>query len=696
MVTGWLAIVNLLLALTTNLASSALPDELAILKNPAVAWGLFLGLSAIFFVLQLVERRRAGRQSRAVSSAIPRGPTNLILREEETQILEQLASPNAFVSLLGPPGIGKTVLASRVATAIQRNPDWQVIWWFDASSYAEVEKYVLRLGRALSYVSPTHTSVEKVKDQLSSYDQEVLLVLDGVADYAHLEDIIPSGKTIRILATGRLSSGLPSDRAIMVGPLRAESAARLLQESGDGTVEEARELAGALGCHVLPVSQAAAYIRTRGITIGDYIKQLADVHVPLQKSFPGSTKALDVVVAFTQGLNDLMRPDSNSSYQPISDKLVDAFMALGDCTVSHAFLAKVCLLPQEDVRLSIRRLERAGLLRAAHADSSGASTVAWRTLLLLRGDFVDDALQRILASIEQVTEEVSFRNLLPECVRLLHDLSLAAHLQKLGTWDSISSGSVLNIVDKLYSAGDYKSMLAVGSSALHRTIESDAPGVAKVQAMKRLAHAYLAAGNGPGAVRLYEESLQSLVALHERDAPEVLETRVELGHAFRSAGKSKSAIEEFEQVLMYLKNAPNESLETNAKAGLGFAHLYAKNYEIAIELMEAVWRIRRQRLGPNAWSTLAVQTNLGRAYLDYGKTKKARRLLEDAETRRKNELGEDNPHTLVTSFHLGRAWRKLGWEAMGRHKIAEVARLRTEVLGPGHPDTISADSELLD
>ncbi|MBP2266276.1 tetratricopeptide (TPR) repeat protein [Pseudarthrobacter sp. PvP004] len=690
---GCLSFLALLLGLATNLASSAIPDEFYLLKDPAAVWTIFAVVSAGFFLVQLLEWRQSRGKPRIVSSAIPREPENLLLREEEAHILELLASPSTFVSLVGAPGIGKTVLAARAAVAVQRNPNWQVIWWIDGSSHAHVERGILSIGRAISGEQASRMTIEMVNGWLASSEQEVLLVVDGVTNYADLKTILPSGKTIRILATGEASAGLPGNRSLPVGPLPMSAAVRLLQEN-KGTAEEAAELAAKLGRHVLPVTQAAAYMRTRDMTIEKYKMQLADVHAPLHRSFPASTETLDVVSSIKLGIAGLGQPGRNQGTRPIEQQLIDTLMTLGDCAASQSLLAKVCLLPLSDVQSDIEYMERAGLMRAADAESSGASTVAWRTLLLLRGAFLVQSLTGIFAAINRITFDADSRHLLPECVRLLRDLSIAPHLQKLGAWDGVSAASLLKIVDRLYDAGEYKSMIALGTSVLQQTVDSTSVGFGRGEAMKRLAHAYLAAGNGAGAVSLYRKSLKLLLSSHALDSTEVLKTRIELGHALRSSGESGTAIKEFEGVLASLESAPSEALQTDAKAGLGFAHLYAQNYAIAIKLMEEAWIDRQQRLGPNDWSTVAVQTNLGRAYLESGKVKKAMRLLKDAYRRRKKELGDENPHTLVTAFHFGRALRESGSEVKGRRKIAEVAALRTKLLGPGHADTIRAYSEL--
>jgi predicted ATPase/DNA-binding CsgD family transcriptional regulator len=148
--------------------------------------------------------------------------TTFVGRREELSHTRQLLAENRLVTLTGLGGVGKTRLALRTATQVQRSfRDGVRIVELAALREPRLLAQTVVDSLKLTEVS-ARDSVEAIEDYLRS--RHVLLVLDNceqlLAETARLGvRLLHSAPHLRIIATSRQALGVPGERVLSVSPL---------------------------------------------------------------------------------------------------------------------------------------------------------------------------------------------------------------------------------------------------------------------------------------------------------------------------------------------------------------------------------------------------------------------------------------------------------------------------------------------
>ena len=158
-------------------------------------------------------------------STLPRPPTALIGRKAEIHLVRQRLEEAAVVTLLGPPGAGKSRLALAVAGELRDTfPDG--VFWMDLSSVQDPADVPLALAQGLRLDDVTARTAQG-RLLLALRERQALLVLDN------FEQVLPAAKDVaalaaacpwlKLLITSRLALRVRGERRVNVGPLDVPS-----------------------------------------------------------------------------------------------------------------------------------------------------------------------------------------------------------------------------------------------------------------------------------------------------------------------------------------------------------------------------------------------------------------------------------------------------------------------------------------
>ncbi|WP_373045327.1 ATP-binding protein [Vulgatibacter sp.] len=212
-------------------------------------------------------------------------------RSEQAFLLEALARGARLVSLVGPAGMGKTRLARRIASAIDRDePPAGGIFFCDLTEARSEEDLLASVATSLglSLRGGAGGGVGQLVRAVAAREP-LLLLLDNFealvpAGLACIESLLDGTSELQILVTSRIRLDLDGENAFELGPLQPEEAVQLYEQRaaaawGDrrrdpGEAAVVEELVRRLDCIPLALELAAARIRV--LPPADLLGRLSD------------------------------------------------------------------------------------------------------------------------------------------------------------------------------------------------------------------------------------------------------------------------------------------------------------------------------------------------------------------------------------------------------------------------------------
>ncbi|MCP3800094.1 tetratricopeptide repeat protein [Allokutzneria sp. A3M-2-11 16] len=235
----------------------------------------------------LVGEVAAPRSNVVVPQQLPGDISDFVGREELVdRIRELLDTGTKLVVVSGPPGVGKTALAVRVAHRLkQRFPDGQLhvnLHGYSANARPTPGQVLARFLRALGV--PTDRVPAAIDEQAAMLrselsDRRVLLVLDNAIDAEQVRPLVPDAGGCAVLVTSRgvLHELINHERAEAVALsvlTEADSLALLAEFVGEGVRSEpdaGAELARLCGNLPLALRIAGANIAQQECSVRAYV-----------------------------------------------------------------------------------------------------------------------------------------------------------------------------------------------------------------------------------------------------------------------------------------------------------------------------------------------------------------------------------------------------------------------------------------
>ncbi len=346
-------------------------------------------------------------------------------RDADLARVQSAFRESAIVTLLGPPGVGKTRLATRVLDdEIARG---QSARFCDVTA-ATTEAALLH---AIGTVSPARPpspafGARELGAALAAFGP-LLLVVDNfeqvVSAAGAVAELAAAAPELRILVTSRERLAIAGEVTIELGPLAAPAAAALFCERARAAGGDAPEGDPAIATLVakldgIPLALELAAARTRVMTVAELAKRLDERFAVLRRSgrADGKHAALETAIA---GSWELLNPSEQRALGELSvfagsfdvaaarailSPELDVLSELGalrDKSLVHQtapgrLALFVSIREYAAARLAERRAVDGAALRARHARHFASAARALNVSRLFQGQEPDSELRRRL------------------------------------------------------------------------------------------------------------------------------------------------------------------------------------------------------------------------------------------------------------------------------------------------------------
>ena len=298
LLTGLSALLVALLAVATNLATSAVPERFRLwADDPRWTWGATAVLACLVVVVavtlqqlssasgnhSLIDERSAEPVAAGPShnhNLPPRNPT-FVGREAVFERIEAqfVAGPVAVVAMHGLGGMGKSAIAVELAHRGHSAGRYPIAWWIRAESAVTLVEDLAQLAPTLG-LRISADQERTVADVLAALRNRAdwLVVFDNVAEPEAVRPWLVGGAGATLITSRFRGWGAVATQIDLSQFTREESLAYLAGVTRRYESRDADELAKTLGDLPLALAQAAGYLDLHDLPISTYLALYQDRH----------------------------------------------------------------------------------------------------------------------------------------------------------------------------------------------------------------------------------------------------------------------------------------------------------------------------------------------------------------------------------------------------------------------------------
>ncbi|SPO02492.1 uncharacterized protein DNG_05165 [Cephalotrichum gorgonifer] len=534
------------------------------------------------------------------------------------------------VAIVGLGGVGKTQVALQMAYYTKNKPDWSV-FWLPALSISGFEQACTQLASELSLpTSGQEDPKELVRSYLSSSRSGLwTLIIDNADDRDAVfgatgtegsYDYLPQSTKGRILFMTRsrdVAQAVNADKRVDLEEMSEREARDFLHNllpkviplADDGSMGE---LLRTLAFLPLAISQAAAYMDTKGTTVSKYLSLLQDSDKEaislLSREFPDRTRYSKsrhaVATTWLVSFKHIQRTDGAAA------QLLSFISQIEPRAIPEAMLPRTGT--EEELENAVGTLSAYAFLQRRE----DGKTLEMHSLVHLAarvwvqqeidGPSARQAAVAHLATVfdsDDWDDRERWRQYMPHVLKVLRDGGGTGESEEeceLGFW----AGRCLNAIDLLEHVVKVREI---------RLPEDHRDRLASQHA---LATAYQANGQVKEAIHMLEHVVKAHEMILAENHPSLLASQHELARAYKANGQAQDAVKLLEHVVAVEEKTLAEDHPDRLTSQHVLARAYRANGQVqdAVKLLEHVVAVDEKMFAEDHPDRLSSQRALAGAY----------------------------------------------------------------------------------
>jgi MinD-like ATPase involved in chromosome partitioning or flagellar assembly/tetratricopeptide (TPR) repeat protein len=610
------------------------------------------------------------------------------------------------VAVQGLGGIGKTQVALEYVHRFRA--DYDVIWWLNCVDPAPVDASLTDLGELLQSffgmrVLPSANVREaalQILDVLNHGEPKWLLVFDNADQIEAVRPLLPPGGGHVIVTSSNRGWAEGGAESLQLDVFtRDESVTHLRQRIPTIAIDEAMQIAAAVGDLPLAVATAGAWLAETSYTVSDYLAQLErQPHRTL--SVPTLDHPDPVSRAWDVSLNRLQERSHGAArlFQLCS------VMAPGISLSLIYTPAMVTVLQPYDPALSepmvigraVQEINRLALIKL----DSGARQIIVHMLVqeVVRDRMSPEEVAAVRRDVHRVLAASRPRRDVDDVETWPRYRLIWPHLARSGAMTSDDEAVRQLYIDRvryLWLRGDLERGRELASevddcwSAMEQATAGSATAAAALRRQLlqlRYNHGNIlrSLGQFAEARQLNEAVLAEQTRVLGEDNPHTLMTAGVLAADLRAAGRYREALEMDQKTYpswtaLYGEDHPQTLSAAN---NLAVSLQLTGDFAAAMRLTADTYDRRRATLGPKHRWTLSSARRIARNLLETGDYVEAVAQIEDVRRTTVEVLGADSVEALESLVLFGIALRSVGKVDAAQEPFDEALRRLTKNLGP--------------